>query len=87
MLSAKKMADALRDCGVEILGYEETKDPKLMDGEVRLENALSVQVGYDYACLCVIRQDEIEYLLETEDLKNEASFAREAADFLTNLQS
>ena len=82
MLTAEKMAKALQQVGVNILSYAESKDPKFMDGEVTLENSLSVQVGYDYACLCHIKGDDIEYLLEVEDVYNEGDVASQIASFL-----
>jgi hypothetical protein len=82
MLLAKKMAKKLGQVGVRVLDYEESKDPKYMDGEVTLENELSVQVGCDYACLCVIEEEKIDYLLEKEDLTDETGFATEVASFI-----
>ncbi len=82
MLSAKRMAKALGQVSVNVLGYEVSKDPKFMDGEVTLENALSVQVGFDYACLCLIKGDDIDYLLEMEDITDEVDFATEVASFI-----
>jgi hypothetical protein len=82
MLSAKKMAKALQQVGIKTLNYEETKDPKFMDGEVTLENSLSVQVGFDYACLCLIKEDGIDYLLELEEIHNEGDIATQVAEFL-----
>jgi len=82
MLLAKKMAKALELAGVKVVGYEESKDPKFMDGEVTLENSFSVQVGSDYACLCLIKEDDIDYILEVEEVKNEVDFAREVAKLL-----
>ena len=82
MLSAKKMASALEDFGLKIVSYEETKDPELMDGEVKLENSLSVQVGHNYACLCIVKEEGIDYLLEKEGLATEDVFAMDVANFL-----
>lgn len=82
MLSAKKMAKALQQVGIEVLNYEESKDPKFMDGEVTLENSLSLQVGFDYACLCIINEDGIDYLLEVEETHNEVEIANQIARFL-----
>ncbi|PLX87304.1 MAG: hypothetical protein C0619_15210 [Desulfuromonas sp.] len=76
------MAKALAQVGVKVLDYEESKDPKFMDGEVTLENALSVQVGSDYACLCLLKGEDIDYLLEMEDIANEEAFATEVASFM-----
>jgi len=81
MLLAKKMAKALELEGIKVLGYEESRDPKYMDGEVSLENSFSVQVGSDYACLCIIKDADIDYLLELEEINNEADFAKEVAKF------
>jgi hypothetical protein len=82
MLLAKKMAKALEHAGVKVVGYEESKNPKFMDGEVALENSFSVQVGSDYACLCIIKEDDIDYLLEVEEIYNEVDFANEVAKLL-----
>ncbi len=87
MLLAMRMAKALQKCGVKVVGYEESKDPKLMDGEVTLESSLSVQVGYDYACLCIIKENGIDYLLEAENITNEYVFAKEVAKFMKTGQS
>jgi hypothetical protein len=82
MLSAEKMAKALQHFGINVISYEESKKPKYVDGEVILGNALSVQVGADYACLCLVNDDEIEYLLEMEEIYKEIDFATEVAKFL-----
>lgn len=82
MLLAEKMAKALEQEGVKILGYEESKNPEFIDGEVTLENSFSVQVGKDYACLCIVKGDDIDYLLEEEELDSEADFAKKVANFL-----
>ena len=82
MLSAKRMAKALEQAGVKVVGFEESRDPKVMDGEVSLENSLSVQVGSDYACLCRLKDDDIDYLLETEELYDVAHFAEEVLKFI-----
>jgi hypothetical protein len=82
MLSAKKMSEALQHFGINVISYEESKKPKYIDGEVLLGNALSVQVGTDYACLCLVNDDDIEYLLEVEEIYNEIDFATEVAKFL-----
>lgn len=82
MLFAKKMAQALENLGVKVVSYEESRDLKFMDGEVIIENSLSVQVGSNYACLCVVKDDEIEYILEEEDVTNEESFARQVAQLI-----
>ncbi len=81
MLLAKRMAEELELEGIKVLGYEESKDPKFMDGEVTLENSFSVQVGSDYACLCIIKGSDIDYLLEREEINGEADFAKEVANF------
>lgn len=81
MILAKRMAKALEQEGIKVLGYEESKDPKFMDGEVSLENSFSVQVGTDYACLCIIKDDDIDYLLEVEEINSEADFAKDVANF------
>jgi hypothetical protein len=82
MLSAQRMANALELAGVKIIGFEESRDPKVMDGEVTLENSLSVQVGSDYACLCRVEDDDIDYILEMEELYDVALFAEEVVKFL-----
>lgn len=82
MLSAEKMSKALQHFGIKVIRYEEPKKPKFMDGEVILGNELSVQVGYDYACLCQVNEDDIEYLLEMEEIVREIDFATEVAKFL-----
>jgi signal recognition particle subunit SEC65 len=82
MLSAKKMSKALQQLGIKIVNYEESKDPKFMDGEVVLENSLNVQLGFDYACLCLLKEDDIDYLLEVEEVYNEADLATQIARFL-----
>lgn len=82
MLSAKKMSQALQHFGITIVRYEESKNPEYIDGEVILGNSLSVQVGCDYACLCLVGDKDIEYLLEMEDIYNEIDFATEVAKFL-----
>lgn len=82
MLSAKKMSQALQHFGINIVRYEESKNPEYIDGEVILGNSLSVQVGRDYACLCLVGDKDIEYLLEMEDIYNEIDFATEVAKFL-----
>jgi signal recognition particle subunit SEC65 len=82
MLSAEKMSEALRHFGINVMHYEESKNPKHMDGEVILGNSLSVQVGFDYACLCLVKEDGIDYLLEIEGINNEIDFATEVAKFL-----
>lgn len=86
MLSAGKMAKALEQAGITVMGYEESQDPEFMDGEVALENSLSVQVGRDYACLCHVDVEDIDYLLEREELFNEADFAAEVAQFMKTRQ-
>jgi hypothetical protein len=86
MLSAKKMSKALQQVGINVVSYEESKDPKYMDGEVTLENALNVQLGFDYACLCLVKEDGIDYLLEVEEVHNEADIAAEIARFLQTWQ-
>lgn len=80
------MAKALERAGMKVVGYEESKDPKFMDGEVTLENSLSVQVGFDYACLCRIKGDDIDYLLEIEEINSEVDFANEVAKFISSGQ-
>jgi hypothetical protein len=87
MLRAKRMAKELERAGVKVVGYEESKDPKFMDSEVTLENSLNVQVGFDYACLCRIKEDDIDYLLEVEEIKSEVDFANEVAKFILSSQS
>ena len=82
MLSAKKMSKALQQFGINVISYEESKKPKFIDGEVLLGNTLSIQVGIDYACLCVVNDDDIEYLLEMEEIYKEIDFATEVAKFL-----
>jgi len=82
MLSAGKMSKALQHFGIKVIRYEESEKPKYMDGEVLLGNALSVQVGYDYACLCHVSDDDIEYLLEMDEIVREIDFATEVAKFL-----
>lgn len=84
MLSAEKMANALQHFGIKVISYEESKKPKYIDGEVLLGNSLSVQVGIDYACLCLVNDDDIEYLLEREEVFKENDFATEVANFLKN---
>lgn len=76
------MAKALEAAGVKVVGYEESKNPKYIDGEVTLENSFSVQVGSDYACLCIIKDDDIDYLLEREEIDSEVGFAKEVTKFL-----
>jgi len=82
MLSAKKMSQALQQLGINVVSHEESKDPKYMDGEVVLENSLNVQLGFDYACLCLVKEDGIDYLLEVEEIHNEADIATQIATFL-----
>ena len=82
MLSAEKMSETLRHFGINVIHYEESKNPKYMDGEVMLGNSLSVQVGLDYACLCLVKEDGIDYLLEVEEAHNEADIATQIAKFL-----
>ena len=82
MLSAEKMAKALQHFGIKVISYEETKKPKYIDGEVIIGNLLSVQVGMDYACLCLVGDNDIEYLLEMEEVYKEIDFATEVAKFL-----
>ncbi len=86
MLSAKKMSKALQQVGIKVVNYEESKDPKFMDGEVALENSLNVQLGFDYACLCLVKEDGIDYLLEVEEVHNEADIATQIARFLQTWQ-
>jgi len=86
MLSAKKMSKALQQVGIKVVNYEESKDPKFMDGEVALENSLNVQLGFDYACLCLVKDDGIDYLLEVEEVHNEADIATQIASFLKTWQ-
>jgi hypothetical protein len=82
MLSAAKMSEALQHFGIKVVSYEEAKNPKYVDGEVILGNSFSVQVGNDYACLCLVNDDGIEYLLEMEEIFKEIDFATEVAKFL-----
>ena len=86
MLSAKKMSKALQQAGIKVVRYEESKNPKFMDGEVSLENSLNVQLGFDYACLCLVKEDGIDYLLEVEEVYNEADIATQIARFLQTWQ-
>ena len=86
MLSAKKMSKALQQVGIKVVNYEESKDPKFMDGEVALENSLNVQLGFDYACLCLVKEDGIDYLLEVEEVHNVADIATQIAKFLQTWQ-
>ena len=86
MLSAKKMAKALQQVGINVVNYEESKDPKFMDGDIALENSLNVQLGFDYACLCLVKEDGIDYLLEVEEVHNEADIATQIARFLQTWQ-
>ena len=86
MLSAKKMTKALQQVGINVVNYEESKDPKFMDGEIALENSLNVQLGFDYACLCLVKEDGIDYLLEVEEVHNEADIATQIAEFLQTWQ-
>ena len=86
MLSAKKMAKALQLAGIKVVSYEESKDPKFMDGEIVLENSLNVQLGFDYACLCLVKEDGIDYLLEVEEVHNEADIATQIVKFLQTWQ-
>jgi len=86
MLSAKKMSKALQQVGVNVVNYEESKDPKFMDGEIALENSLNVQLGFDYACLCLVKEDAIDYLLEVEEVHNVADIATQIAKFLETWQ-
>jgi hypothetical protein len=86
MLSAKKVAKELQKLDIKILRYEESKDPKFIDGEVTLEDSLSVQVGFDYACLCLVSEDGIDYLFEVEDIHNEVEIATQMAGFLHSRQ-
>jgi hypothetical protein len=39
-------------------------------------------VGADYACLCLVDDGSIEYLLEMEGIGNEIDFATELAKLL-----
>jgi hypothetical protein len=87
MLSAKKMFKALQQAGVKVVKYEESKDPNFMDGDVVLENSLNVQVGFDYACLCLVKDDGIDYLLEVEEVHNEIDIATQIARFLQTWQT
>jgi len=82
MLSAKKVSEALQREGVKVSGYQESQNPKIMDGEVTLENGLSVQVGADYACLCKVEGEEIDYLLEVEEVASADAFAEQVARFM-----
>lgn len=82
MLSVEKMSKAIQHFGIKVIRYEESKNPDYMDGEVLLGNALSVQVGADYACLCLVDDGDIEYLLEMEGIGNEIDFATEVAKLL-----
>ena len=82
MLSAKKMSKALEHFGIKVISYEESKKPKYIDGEVLLGNGLNIQVGIDYACLCLVNDDDIEYFLEMEEIYKEIDFATEVAKFL-----
>jgi len=84
MLMAKKMAKELERAGLKVVRYEESKDPKFIDGEVTLEKSLSVQVGHDYACLCRIKGDDIDYLLEVEEINDEGGFANDVAKFISS---
>jgi hypothetical protein len=86
MLSAKKMAEALEQAGVKVVGFEESQNPQLMDGEVSLADSLSVQVGADYACFCRIEADDINYLFEVEELNSEADFADQLLKFLQSAE-
>jgi signal recognition particle subunit SEC65 len=86
MLSAKRMSKALQQVGIKVVNYEESKDPKFMDGDVALENSLNVQLGFDYACLCLVKEDGIDYLLEMEEVYNEADIATQIARFLQTWQ-
>ena len=86
MLSAKKMTKALQKVGIKVVNYEESKDPKFMDGDVTLENSLNVQLGFDYASLCLVKEDGIDYLLEVEEVHNEADIAARIARFLQTWQ-
>ena len=87
MLSAKKMSKALQQVGIKVVKYEESKDPNFMDGDVVLENSLNVQVGFDYACLCLVKDDGIDYLLEVEEVHNEIDIATQIARFLQTWQT
>lgn len=82
MLSAGKISKELQQQGVKVLRSEESQDPKFMDGEVVLENSLSVQVGFDYVCVCLNKEDGIDYLLEIECVNNEVDIATRIAKFL-----
>ena len=86
MLSAKKLSKALQQAGINVVNYEESKDPKFMDGEIALENSLNVQLGFDYACLCLVKEVGIDYLLEVEEVHNEADIATQIARFLQTWQ-
>ena len=85
MLSAEEMSKALQHFGIKVIRYEETKKPEYMDGEVVLGNSLSVQVGSDYACLCLVGNNNIDYLLEMEEVYNEIDFATEVAKYLKSM--
>ena len=80
------MSKALQQAGIKVVRYEESKNPKFMDGEVSLENSLNVQLGFDYACLCLVKEDGIDYLLEVEEVYNEADIATQIARFLQTWQ-
>ena len=80
------MTKALQQVGINVVNYEESKDPKFMDGDVALENSLNVQLGFDYACLCLVKEDGIDYLLEVEEVHNEADIATQIARFLQTWQ-
>jgi hypothetical protein len=82
MLSAKKMSKAFQQVGIKVANYEESKDPKFMDSEIVLENSLNIQLGFDYACLCLVKEDGIDYLLEVEEVHNEADIATQIVKFL-----
>ncbi len=82
MLSAEKISRALEELGIKVVSYEESRKPKYIDGEVILENSLSIQVGPDYVCLCHLGEKDIEYLLEMEEVYNETDCATEVAKFL-----
>ncbi len=86
MLSAKKLSEALQQAGIKVVNYEESKDPKFMDGEIALENLLNVQLGFDYACLCLVKEDGIDYLLEVEEVHNEADISTQIVRFLQTWQ-
>lgn len=80
------MTQALQQVGINVVNYEESKDPKFMDGEIALENSLNVQLGFDYACLCLVKEDGIDYLLEVEEVHNEVDIAAQIARFLQTWQ-